>query len=70
MVEKRIKYSLSVAEKNAITERIESIIRGDENRLVRLYDDLWIYIEDRMNDVARQVQQNNVKARQAQKTDD
>uniref|UniRef100_A0A6H2A1K6 Uncharacterized protein n=1 Tax=viral metagenome TaxID=1070528 RepID=A0A6H2A1K6_9ZZZZ len=68
MVEKHTRWTLSTVEKNGITDRIESILRSGDAREARLYNDLWSYIEDLINDAATQAR--STKAREAEKSDD
>lgn len=54
MVEKTTHWKLSTVEKNGITDRIDAIMRAGDAREARLYEDLWSYFEEILNEVATQ----------------
>ena len=70
MAKKVQTYELEVSEKNQILEKTESIFRASEPREARLYEELFAYIEEIINDAATQARKNGIRTRTAEKSDD
>lgn len=65
MAKKVQTYELEVSEKNKILEYIESIFRASEPRETRIYEDMFRFIEEIINDAANQTRKNDIRAPKA-----